>query len=244
MPTLRGDPTGATAVVFAGGLGTRLRSAVADRPKVLAEVRGRPFLSYLLDQLVDAGFSRAVLCTGYMAEQVEAAFGDAHGVMRIDYSREAGPLGTGGALRLALDRLDSDPVLVMNGDSFCHADLIGLWARHLDVGAEATMLLVEVPDTARYGRVTLDANGALTAFTEKGSVTGPGWINAGAYVLRRAVVESISPGGVVSLEKEVLPLLVGRGLYGFDTDGPFLDIGTPESYAAAEQFFAGVRPRE
>jgi D-glycero-alpha-D-manno-heptose 1-phosphate guanylyltransferase len=106
------------------------------------------------------------------------------------------------------------------------------------------MLLVRVPDTARYGRVTLDDKGALVAFTEKGDATGPGWINAGAYVLPRAVIESISPGCAVSLERDVLPLLVGRGLFGFDTDGPFLDIGTPESYAAAEQFFASVATRE
>src|ERR671910_3457055 len=112
-----------SVAVLAGGLGTRLRPVVSDRPKALAEIHGRPFLAYLLDQLSTAGCSRVVLCTGHLGEQIERAFDKRYRNLQISYSRETRPLGTGGALRLALPDLLSDPVLVMNGDSFCATDL-------------------------------------------------------------------------------------------------------------------------
>lgn len=233
-----------TALIFAGGLGTRLRAAVADRPKVLAEVLGRPFLAYLLDQVATAGVREVVLATGYMAEQVEAAFGTAHGPLRLRYSREATQLGTGGALRLASELLVGDPVLVMNGDSYCHADLAALCAAPADRGATAAMLLTEVADVSRYGAVVQRADQMLDSFVEKGGATGPGWINAGAYVLPRDVIEAIPAGRPVSLEKEVLPFLVESGLLGVRAPGPFLDIGTPESYAAATAFFGEAGPAD
>jgi len=226
-------------VIFAGGLGTRLRAAVSDRPKVLAEVLGRPFLSYLLDQVAAAGVRRVVLSTGYLGEQVEAAFGGGFGGMEVVCSKEDEPLGTGGALRYALPRLQSDPVVVMNGDSYFDADFGALWDAHVERGAEGSMALCEVPDVARFGQVVVDENEALVSFEEKGSGRGAGWINAGIYVLSRAIVESIPEGRAVSLEKEVLPAWIGRGLYGVKGRGKFIDIGTPESYAEAEAFFGG-----
>jgi NDP-sugar pyrophosphorylase family protein len=229
---------GVTAAIFAGGLGTRLRASVADRPKVLAEVSGRPFLAHLLDQLEAAGVRDAVLCTGYLGEQIEAAFGAAHGTVRLRYSRESEPLGTGGALRLAAPLFESDPVLVLNGDSYCGADLAALRARHTASGAEGTILLTHVPDAGRYGRVLLGAGGVVEAFREKSS-SEPGWINAGLYLLSRRLIESIPVEGAVSLEQDILPAWVSRGLSGHPAEGRFIDIGTPESYAEAERFFAG-----
>lgn len=226
-----------TAVIFAGGLGTRLRAAVSDRPKVLAEVLGRPFLAYLLDQVAAAGVRRVVLSTGYLGEQVEAAFGAEYGSLEVAYSKEDSPLGTGGALRHALGMLESDPVLVMNGDSYFDSDLNSLWAAYEEKRAEGAMLLCQVPDVARFGQVVVDDVQALVSFEEKGGKHGPGWINAGQYLLGRRVVESIPEGRAVSLEKEVLPAWIGRGLYGVAGEGKFLDIGTPESYAEAEAFF-------
>lgn len=231
-----------TAAVFAGGLGTRLRSAVADRPKVLAEVEGRPFLAYLLDQLVAAGTRKVVLCTGYMAEQVAETFGDAYRSLELAYSREESPLGTGGALRLAADHFESDPVLVLNGDSYCTADLTAFRAWHADRGARDSMVLCQVPDVSRYGQVVVDEAGAVTSFREKGGDTGPGWINAGVYLFSRELVQSIPSDTAVSLEKEVMPARIGNGLYGQQTASRLLDIGTPASYAAAARFFAGELP--
>jgi NDP-sugar pyrophosphorylase family protein len=229
------------AVVLAGGMGTRLRGVVGDRPKVLAEVGGRPFLARLLDQLAGAGIGEAVLCTGYLADQVEQTFGDAHGALHLVYCRELSPLGTGGALRAAAPCLRSDPVLVMNGDSFCEADLPALWDRHRATAAEATLVLTRVADTRRYGRVAIDAGGAVVAFEEKGGPGGPGWVNAGICLLSRRVILSIPPSRPVSLEREVFPAWIGRGFYGLPCQGRFLDIGTPETYAAAERFFAEAR---
>jgi len=226
-----------TAAILAGGLGTRLRSLSANRPKVLFKVNGRPFLSYLLDELVEAGVRRAVLCTGYLGEQVMAAFGDSYGDLRLTYSQEGSPLGTAGALRLALPFLRSHIVLIMNGDSFCRVNLRSLTSWHREHGAKATLLLSRVPDVSRYGRVRLNSTGRIISFDEKPVDGGPGWINAGIYLLNRGILEEIPAGKKVSLEKEILPGLVGHGLFGFRSKGSFLDIGTPETYTEAGRFF-------
>jgi NDP-sugar pyrophosphorylase family protein len=224
--------------VLAGGFGTRLRSVISDRPKALAEIHGRPFLAYLLDQFSGTGSTSVVLCIGHFGQQIQDAFGDKYGNLRISYSREARPLGTGGALRLALKYLTSDPVLVMNGDSFCTADLKGFWKWHLSRGSQATVLLTQVPDTRRYGSVKLHPDGAIIEFAEKGKEGVSGLINAGVYLLSRQVIESIPEDANVSLEYRIFPRLVSRGLlFGYPSRGRFLDIGTPEDFAAAEEFF-------
>jgi NDP-sugar pyrophosphorylase family protein len=234
MASLRG----ATAVILAGGLGMRLRSVVADRPKVVAEVAGRPFLAYLLDQVARAGIREVVLCTGYLGAQVRAMLGDRYDHLHLIYSQEPTPLGTAGALRWALPLFDSATLLVMNGDSFCQTDLGALWDWHHRQGASATMLLTRVAETARYGRVYADADGRVRRFEEKGHRRGAGWINAGIYCLRRALLLTIPPSATVSLEQEMFPAWIGRGLYGYRGGGRFLDIGTPDAYAAAARFFS------
>lgn len=226
-----------TAAILAGGQGTRLRAVVVDRQKVVASVAGRPFLMRLLDQLADAGLRRAVICTGYKSEQVAELAGREYRGMSLRYSPEPGPLGTAGALRLALPLLESDPVLVMNGDSFCETDLAAFWRTHRERNATSSIVVREVADTSQSGRVSYDANGAVTSFVEKGASAGPGWINAGIYLLGRALLEGIPAGRPVSLERETFPAWIGRGLCAFPTTGKFLDIGTPESYAAAQKLF-------
>ena len=232
-----GDLVGVTAAILAGGLGTRLCSVVADRPKVLAEVRGRPFLAYLLDQLTNIGIRQVVLCTGYLGEKVQNVFGDSYGNLSLVYSQESSPLGTAGALRLALTLFKSDSVLVMNGDSFCESNLIAFWTWHSARNAGATLLLTEVADTKQYGQVHFDANGLVLSFDEKDDKGGPCWINAGIYLIKRHLLLTIPTDHAVSLEREMFPRWIGRGLYGYPSEGRFLDIGTPEAYAAAEQFF-------
>lgn len=232
-----------TAAILAGGLGTRLRSVVADRPKILAEIHGRPFLSYLLDQLADAGVRSVVLCTGYMGAKVRAAFGDSHRGVRLVYSQEPSPLGTGGALRFAADHLVSSTVLVLNGDSYCQADVGAFWAAHCAADSRATVLLVRVEDARRFGQVELDEGGRILRFEEKGARTGPGWINAGMYLIDRQWVDTIPSGRAVSLEREVFPAWIDRGLRGWRSSGRFLDVGTPESYRAAERLLAARAAR-
>ena len=231
------DLASVTAAILAGGLGTRLRSVVADRPKVLAEIRGRPFLAYLLDQLAAAGVRTVVLCTGYLDEQVQATFGDAYGNLRLVYSQESSPLGTAGALRLALPLLESDPVMVLNGDSYCDTGLNEFVAWHLNGDRVGSLLLTWVEDTSRYGTVAVGEDGKVLGFHEKQGVPQPGWINAGVYLLSRELLNSIPADQEVSIEREVFPAWVGRGLRAYQVRAPFVDIGTPESYAEAQRFF-------
>lgn len=233
----RGDLTSCTAVILAGGLGTRLRSVVSDRPKVLADISGRPFLSYLLDQLAQAGLRHGVLCTGYQADQVKTQLGDRWRDLTLTYSPETTPLGTGGALRLALPHLRSETVLILNGDSYCDVDLPSFWAFHQQRQAQATLLVTQVPDTQRFGRVQVDSGDRIVNFEEKGNTTGAGGINAGLYLVSRAYLSSIPADRPVSLEKDIFPQWVAQGLYGYQTEGRFIDIGTPETYCQAAEFF-------
>ncbi len=232
------------AAILAGGLGTRLRGAVNDRPKVLAPVAGRPFLSYLLDQVAAAGVRKVVLCTGYLGEQVEAAFGAHYGALQLSYSHETSPQGTAGAVRLALPLLQSDPVLVLNGDSYCDAALADLaaWHQARIHSSPGSLLLTWVDDAARYGSVEVDALGSIMSFREKRGQPIPGWINAGVYLLSRRVLMSIPAQPAVSIERDVFPVWVGRGLSAYCVRAPFIDIGTPESYGQAETFFARRGP--
>jgi len=226
-----------TAFILAGGLGTRLASVLGGGQKVVAPVAGRPFLTLLLDRLSEAGLRRAVLCVGHRAEEVRAALGNSYRGMDLVYSAEPRPLGTGGALRYALPHAESDPLLAMNGDSLCEGDLEALWKYHAGKKARATLLLTEVPDTGRYGRVKTDESGRVTAFEEKDAVSGRGWINAGVYIMNREFLTAVPADRTVSLEREIFPAAVGRGLYGYRGGGRFLDIGTPDALEKAQSFF-------
>ena len=230
--------TAVTAAILAGGLGSRLRPAVSGRPKALANIGERPFLTYLFDQLLAAGARDVVLCTGYLGDQIRMIFGESYNTLRLNYSQESTPLGTAGALRLALPLLNSNPVLVMNGDSYCDANIREFWFWHERWHSNATLLLTKVFDTERFGQVKVDTDGKVTDFKEKGSGQGSGWINAGIYLLNRDLLEEIPVNQAVSLEREVFPSWIGRGLYGFQSEARFMDIGTPEAYSSAQSFFA------
>ena len=146
-------------------------------------------------------------------------------------------MGTGGALRLALPYLLSDPIIVMNGDSFINVDINDYMAWFLKTNCRASILLTKVSDISRYGRVITDSNGQVVTFEEKGGNGNEGWINAGVYIMQKSLIESIPPGKYFSLERQFFPKLVKCGLYGFRFNGDFIDIGTPETYATAEDFF-------
>ncbi len=227
-----------TGLVLCGGLGTRLLPVVADRPKGIADVGGRPFLGRLFDQVAAAGLTRTVLCTGYMAGSVQAACGDRHRGMTLAYSEEKTPLGTGGAIRVALPLVGTRDLLVLNGDSFCHADLAAFRTAYEAGGRKPMLLLVDMADASRFGRVECDADGTVRKFIEKSADTGPGLINAGVYLLPVEFARTIPHDRAVSLEREMFPAWISSGLRGFRCVGPFIDIGTPESYAAAPEFFA------
>jgi D-glycero-alpha-D-manno-heptose 1-phosphate guanylyltransferase len=225
-------------MILAGGLGTRLRAVVADRPKPMAEVAGRPFITFLLEQLLRYGFQRAVLCVGHMGECVPPVLGHTYGALELVYSFEPTALGTGGALRNAANLIRETDVLVLNGDSFCDIDLGALDRVHRGYGAAATLAVLWQSDRRRSGAVTVDDRGRVVAFDSRPSTPAPGLINAGVYMLRRDVLHIIEPGRKVSLEDELFPTLVERReLFAWQVEARFIDIGTPESYDAAQIFF-------
>ncbi|NQV33598.1 MAG: NTP transferase domain-containing protein [Phycisphaeraceae bacterium] len=226
-----------TAAILVGGKGSRLKAVVSDRPKILADVGGQPFLSYLLEQLCEAGFRKVVLCSGYLAGQVEAAYGDAYRNLDLFYSREEVPLGTGGAIKNAHPLLKSNFVLVMNGDSYLHTQLKDYIDWFHKKKRQASLLLKYEIDTTRYGRVVIDDQEAVQKFEEKGVMPGPGWINGGIYLLNQDMLKCLPGGRFCSMETEIFPKWIGRGFYGYRVEAKFIDIGTPSTYAQAEDFF-------
>jgi D-glycero-alpha-D-manno-heptose 1-phosphate guanylyltransferase len=224
------------AVLLVGGLGTRLRSVVPSAPKPLAAVGGQSFLELLVRQLRNQGITNLVMCTGYLGEQVQSEFGDGRSWgVAIEYSQEMAPLGTAGAVKLAQAYLQDVPeFLVMNGDSFLEIDFDQLTRFHRGRGGLASMAVLQVDNAARYGTVKMEAQGRVIGFSEKTGCEDSGVVNGGVYVFNRAVLESI-PEGPASLERDVFPRILHRGVYALKQLGMFIDIGTPEDYARAQQ---------
>lgn len=231
---------GIDVAVLAGGLGSRIRDVLGDTPKVLAPVAGRPFLGHLLDRLAGFGARRVVLCLGHRADRVTAWLAQVNvdDAPEILCRIEPRPLGTAGTLGNAHDALRSDPVLVMNGDTFLDADLGAFVAAHRASKAEASVLCVEVEDGARYGRVELDVNCRIGRFVEK--APGRGMVSAGVYLFSAAFLDRFVRAGAVSLERDVLEQAPVGTLHAHVVRGRFIDIGTPESLAAAEDVLAGA----
>ena len=223
------------ALVLAGGEGTRLRPLTLSVPKPVMPLAGRPFLTFMLDWLAAHGVDEAILSCGFLSDGVERVLGHRHGSVGLRYVVEDEPLGTAGPVRLAHDRgLLSDRFVVLNGDALTDLDLTAEIAQHEKTRAAATLALIPVKDTTSYGVVPTDEDGAVEAFLEKSPGPAPtNRINAGAYVIEREVVERIPPGRAVSFEREVFPGLVGEGLYGYLSEGYWIDIGTPERYLEA-----------
>lgn len=237
MGSARHELSEITAAILCGGLGTRLASVLPDSPKALAMVAGQPFLHHLLDQIESAGVRRCVLLTGHHGDQIEAAVAARTGALEVHCSRETHPLDTGGALRFALDAFTPGPVLVMNGDSWCAVDLHAVYEFHLHHPAHATLVASRVEDASRYGSLNIAAGGRILSFSEKTESSGSALASAGIYLLHRGLIERIPPATRVSLERELFPRWATRvGVYACETPAPFLDIGTPESLAIADEF--------
>ena len=222
-----------SAIVLAGGFGTRLPEVSATRPKPMADVCGRPFLEYVLDHLRACGIERVVLSTGYKGEVIERHFGDGSAFgLRISCVRELEPLGTAGALGLTLPQI-GERAFVLNGDSFADVDMAALAAFHRACQAAFTLVATPREDASRFGRVVAAA-GRIEAFEEKRAGREPGLINAGVYLIERRILENIPAGRPSSLEKDLLPLLLARNEHVavFEHRGQFEDIGVPEGLAA------------
>lgn len=228
------------AVILAGGFGTRLRAVVSDVPKPMAPIGDEPFLALLMAHLARNGFERVLLSVGYLADVIVAHFGHAWRGMAVDYVREAAPLGTGGAIRAALAHCTADHAHVFNGDTY-----LGLDCRETEAlwDSRRTPIIVarEVPDTARYGRLEVGADGHVAGFLEKAVSGGPGWINAGCYVLPVSITAEFPPGDPFSFETDYLREAVARRpVLACPIDAEFIDIGTPEDYVRAQALLASL----
>ena len=237
------------AVVLVGGEGTRLRPLTLTRPKPALPLVDRPFLRYIVDWVGRHGVTDVVMACGFGADPLREVLGEGNGAgPRIRYVEEPEPLGTAGPLRLAADEgLLGDRFLVLNGDLLTDLDLGALVRAHERRGAVATLALYPVEDPSSYGLVRRaggptapgappeSVEGDVVEFLEKPDPRqiDTDEISAGAYVLERAVIDSIPPRKMVSIEREVFPHLVGRGLYGHRLEGYWMDIGTPERYLQA-----------
>ncbi len=234
-------------VILAGGLGTRLRSVLPNQPKGLAPIGDRSFLEIQIELFREQGARQFVLCVGYQSNQIREALGDGRAWdVRIDYSIEGEQLlGTAGALKLA-ERFFAPRALVVNGDTYFALEYERLLQRHLAYGkgrtALATLSLASADDSGRYGNILLDAsNQFVTGFREKdASIEAAGhWLNAGAYVIERELLDFVPAGKPCSLEREVFPeaLAAGAKIAAFTSSSRFYDIGTPESWRGFTDYY-------
>ncbi|HOS60167.1 MAG TPA: nucleotidyltransferase family protein, partial [Syntrophorhabdaceae bacterium] len=220
---------GIKTVILAGGKGSRLHDVVKDIPKPMAPVMKKPFLEYIILQICRWGIKEIIISVGYKKEVIREYFADGRkwGV-DIVYCVEDEPLGTAGAIRKAILSSNANRYIAMNGDSFFDIDINRLIRYHEEKKAVFTIGLVHVEDTGRFGKVLTRDNGEVFEFIEKGC-NGRGNINGGIYVFERDIVDFI-PEGICSLENDVLPKLVSKGLYGMETKTYFIDIGIPKEY--------------
>lgn len=228
--------------ILCGGEGKRLRPAVSDRPKALAEINGKPFLEILLENLVSRGFKRIIIGVGYLKEQVINHFKNydaGNPGVKIEFSEEDSPLGTGGAVKKAAPLIKSEHFIVVNGDVFLPLDFGRFYSRHLDNDSLLTMALTEMGGVGDYGAVNLDKNARIVGFQEKTAEHEIGIVNAGAYLMKREIFFHMPPENVFSLERDFFPKIFKiHSCGGFIFDGGFIDIGVPERYEKAKRMFS------
>ena len=225
------------AIILVGGKGKRLKSILKDRPKPMAIVAGKPFVEWIILLLQRQGIRRIVMCTGHLSEVVEAYFKDSHNFgVEIAISKDPFPLGTGGAIRHSLEKTVSEHLLVLNGDSYRYFNCSKLLTMHREKNAKASICLTQVDDCSRFGSVKIDENNMILEFVEKNQKSARGLVNSGIYLFEREIIERFPKDKKFSLEHELFPQLIGKGLYGFLFSGDFIDIGTPESFVNSEDF--------
>ena len=232
-------PEQITAVVLAGGFGTRIKHLLGDLPKPMAPVNGKPFVEWVVRYLAAQGIRNVVLSTGYLAETMEKHFSPQPVKnVRVTCVPETTPLGTAGGFLNAARGAEKTPAawLVLNGDSLVIAPLENFFKSLDQPEIEGAILGVPMADASRFGTISQNARGELAGFNEK--KPGAGDINAGVYLFRAATLKKFPAKSPLSFETDVFPALIGGGvrLKTIVTDAPFLDIGTPDSLPQAESF--------
>lgn len=226
------------AIILAGGLGTRLGELTSHTPKPMLQVNGRPFVSYVMDYLIESEVDCIVFAVSYLSNQFIDFFGESYKGVPIRFSIEKEPLGTGGAIKNAAEICQGNTVLVVNGDTFCLLDIQKMYAEHRQKRAAISIGISQVDDTNRYGSVISDQHGFVASFTEKGSTSGPGYINCGTYLINKDVLKFSNFSACFSFEKDILE---GREdlqlkINTFSTSADFLDIGVPSDFERSKFF--------
>ncbi len=221
------------AVILAGGFGTRLAHIVKDVPKPLADINGKPFLCYLFDYLIDNGINKVVLATGYKHEYIENYFSNKYKDIDIVYSREISPLGTGGAIKKALEKCEGDNVFVVNGDTFFNVDLLLMKEKYISFNTNIMIAAKELKNFDRYGSLTIQ-NDKIVEFNEKRPLK-EGLINGGVYFMNKHLLENIKQEKF-SFECDFLEKdTIAKNISVFISNGYFIDIGVPEDYSKAQK---------
>lgn len=232
-----------TAIILAGGFGTRLQSVVTDLPKPMAPVNNEPFLNYQLRYLKHYGIKKVILSTGYLAEAIHSYYGNEWEGLTVLYSHEETPLGTGGGIRLALEKSDEETNLVLNGDSFFDVNIYHFLRVHRDDSSKSSLALRRVQNAARYGTIELNQHNEIVLFNEKQGIEKEGLINGGIYFLEKTFfIENTPSEKNFSIEKDFFEKQAGKKeMKGYESDGYFIDIGIPEDYEKAQNDFKGFK---
>lgn len=235
------------AVILCGGMGSRLRPKIGETQKAMAQFENEPFLNFILSYLKEQGFRRVILCTGYKAEMVEEYYRRNNFGLKIEFSREVQPLGTGGAIKNARKLIRSDPFFVLNGDCYCALDYKKFLKFHEEKKALASIALSELEDRADFGSIELDEKSKIVSFREKSKqevkkiATGETvYVNAGIYAFSKNIFRLMPDHEVLSLERAFFQMLTGKAFYGYPCGKVFIDIGTPSRFAQAQLQFRKV----
>ncbi len=217
------------AIILAGGFGTRLKNIVSELPKPMAPIRGVPFLSYILNQLERQGFMKVVLAVGYLHEKISSYYGDQYKSIKIEYSIEDEPLGTGGCVKMAMRKTSDKYIFIINGDTYFDIDF-----SKITLPKNILIACKKMEDTSRYGRVLIKEN-IIVNFSEKG-ISGSGYINGGIYCFNRDVFDNFDLPTKFSMEKDLFEkYLVELHIQTYLSNDYFIDIGIPDDYEKAQR---------
>ncbi len=228
-----------TAIILAGGMGTRLKTIISDLPKPMAPIMNVPFLTYQLNYLKHFGIKKVIFSVGYLSEKIIAHYNQSFENISIEYSIEKNPLGTGGGIRMAMSNLNEDLVLILNGDSFFDLNLEQFYNLHLEQKAEFSLALRYVNNSERYGNIEFNSSHQITSFIEKNQLNQSGYINAGVYILsKKLYLQNTKPNINFSIEKDFFEKQLNQLIIkGFEFKDYFIDIGIPEDYLKAQDDF-------
>ena len=223
------------AIILTGGKGTRLKSKIKDIPKTMADINGIPFLEYTLNWLNRERIENVILAVGYKKEYIKNYFGEGYKGIKIIYSEEDEPLGTGGAIKKALERSSNNNIIVMNGDVLARVNLLEMYKKHIKTNATMSIAIKEMKDINRFGTVKIRNDNRIIEFNEK-KFSSRGYINAGVYIMKKDIFNNKINQKSFSLEDEYLAKYVAVDkIYAYKYDGNFIDIGVPEDYEKVKE---------